>query len=28
VKIPEAKFGRVAKFRVFAGEIVKTKGGR
>ena len=27
-KIPEAKFGRVAKFRVFAGEIVKTKGGR
>ena len=27
-KIPEAKFGRVAKFRVFGGEIVKTKGGR
>ena len=27
-KIPEAKFGRVAKFRVFAGEIVKAKGGR
>lgn len=28
VKIPEAKFGRVAKFRVFAGEIVNVKGGR
>ncbi|WP_233143025.1 RodZ family helix-turn-helix domain-containing protein [Fibrobacter sp. UWR2] len=28
VKIPEVKFGRVAKFRVFAGEIVKIKGGR
>ena len=27
-KIPEMKFGRVAKFRVFGGEIVKTKGGR
>lgn len=27
-KIPESKYGRVAKFRVFDGEIVKTKGGR
>lgn len=27
-KIPESKYGRVAKFRVFGGEIVKTKGGR
>ena len=26
--LPEMKFGRVARFRVFAGEIVKTKGGR
>ena len=28
VPLPEMKFGRVARFRVFAGEIVKTKGGR
>ena len=27
-KIPEMKYGRVAKFRVFAGEIVPAKGGR
>lgn len=27
-KIPESKYGRVAKFRVFGGEVVKTKGGR
>ena len=27
-KIPESKYGRVSKFRVFGGEIVKTKGGR
>ncbi|WP_290738780.1 helix-turn-helix transcriptional regulator [Fibrobacter sp. UBA3718] len=26
--LPEMKFGRVARFRVFGGEIVKTKGGR
>ena len=28
VPLPEMKFGRVVRFRVFAGEIVKTKGGR
>lgn len=28
VKVPEMKFGRVSKFHVFGGEIVKTKGGR
>ena len=28
VKIPETKFGRVSKFLVFGGEIVKQKGGR
>jgi cytoskeletal protein RodZ len=27
-KIPESKYGRVARFRVFGGEIVKAKGGR